>query len=128
MNVAVLVSAVLGFVLSGYALAVRRKVTADPTHSPLCDISSSVSCSKAFASRYGVTLGIPNPIAGLVYFPLVLAISLIQPACLIYLAGPALMVTFYLAVVSYLIQRNFCLVCSAVYLVNLIIFFSVKPG
>ena len=128
MNFVIPIAAILGFVLSGYALVVRRKVTTDPTHRPLCDISASVSCSKAFASRYGVTIGVPNPVAGMLYYPLVLAIFQLKPACLIYLAVPALIVTLYLAVVSYLIQRNFCLVCSAIYVVNLVIIIGVMSG
>ena len=114
-------AAAIGFLISLYAYSVMRKVKRDPSYSPLCDITSSVSCSKAFTSRYSVTLGIPNPLAGVIYYPLAAAVFFLKPGWLVCLIVPALAVTLYLAVVSYVIQRNFCLVCTVVYVVNLVL-------
>jgi uncharacterized membrane protein len=118
----------IGFFLSIYAFSVMKKVRRDQSYTPFCDISSSVSCSRAFASRYGVTLGIPNPLAGIFYYSLVAAVSGLKPGWLLFLVIPALAVTVYLAVISYVVQRNFCLVCSAVYVVNLVLAIIVFSG
>lgn len=114
-------TAAAGFLASLYAYNVRRKILKTETYIPACDISDSISCSKAFASDYSKTLGIPNPLAGLVYYLAVLLLPFFDQLLqyLVYMTLPPLVFSFYLAYVSYIRQRNFCLVCSFVYLINL---------
>lgn len=41
----------LGILLSLYAFHVEREKAQDPSYKALCDVSSSISCSKVFSSR-----------------------------------------------------------------------------
>lgn len=41
----------LGIMLSLYAFHVEREKARDPSYKAMCDVSSSVSCSKVFSSR-----------------------------------------------------------------------------
>lgn len=41
----------LGILLSLYAFHVEREHARDPSYKALCDVSSSISCSKVFGSR-----------------------------------------------------------------------------
>ena len=115
---AVNVLSFFGFLLSAYALWVRWNCRKSG-YRPLCDISDRISCTKAFASGVGVTLGIPNPIYGVLFYPLVAMLwqSGSLPAARL-LAVLAVLASTYLAYVSYK-QRNFCVVCAAIYTANI---------
>lgn len=113
--------AAAGFLASLYAFNVRLKVLKSGSYTPVCDISDRISCSKAFGSDYSKTLGIPNPLAGLLYYPAMVLLPFFEVSLqyLFYLTLPPLVFTVYLAYISYVRQKNFCLVCSFIYLVNL---------
>lgn len=115
------VLSVAGVLTSAYALIVRQKVLSSPSYSPVCDISDRISCSRAFGSEYSSTMGIPNPLAGVIYYSGLAVASVLDilTAYLFYLTLPALVFTFYLAYISYFKQRNFCLVCTFAYLINI---------
>ena len=108
-----------GFLISAYALYVRDKVLKPPSYSPICDISARISCSKALGSRYSRTLGIPNPLAGLLFYTLLFVLSFSNMHLAIYPAAAAALFSLYLAYISYIKQKNFCLVCTLTYLVNI---------
>ena len=111
--------AISGFLVSAYALYVKVKISKDNSYSPLCDIRSKISCSKALGSRYSVTLGIPNPLGGLFFYLLLFAVSFLNMKILFYPLLGAVLFSIYLAYISYFRQKNFCLVCNFIYLVNL---------
>lgn len=108
--------------LSAYALYVEKRIHASKGYRPLCDFRSNISCSKAFSSPYGSLVFMSNAAWGLLYYAVVFAVEGLRPNGVKYIAGLALLGTAYLAYLSYVRQRNFCLVCSAVYLVNVSIF------
>jgi uncharacterized membrane protein len=108
-----------GFLISLYALIVRHKVLQSASYSPLCDIRANISCSKALGSRYGKTLGIPNPLAGLFFYAFLFLLSFGYMHLTLYPAAAAVLFSLYLAYISYIKQKNFCLVCTFTYLVNI---------
>ena len=113
------ITAVCGFLISLYALYVRDKVLKAPTYSPICDIRANISCSKAFGSRYSKTMGVPNPLAGLLFYALVFVLSFSYPHLVIYPVSASVLFSLYLAYISYIKQKNFCLVCTLTYLINI---------
>lgn len=117
-----LLLSLIGLMVSLYAYAVRLRIRRDRTYKPLCDISEKVSCSKAFSSGFATTAGIPNPLFGILFYCGCALISLTEPGLMIWLAVPGFIAVLYLAVISYIIQRNFCVVCSTVYLINTLLF------
>lgn len=123
------VLSIVGFLLSLYGFSVRQRMN----HSSgkkgrtermafLCDVSSNISCSKAFGSTYGSLLGFSNTIVGLIFYSVVFILaSLGAEAAVQALAVLSGLGTMYLAYVSYVKQHNFCLVCSAIYAVNVLL-------
>ena len=110
---------VCGFLISLYALYVRHKVLKAPTYSPICDIRANISCSKALGSRYSKTMGVPNPLAGLLFYILVFIMSFSYIHLVIYPVLASVLFSLYLAYISYIKQKNFCLVCTMTYVVNI---------
>ncbi len=114
--------AVLGLLLSIYSLYVEKKLEAQKSYSPVCDISKEVSCSAAFTSKYAKTLGIENSILGIAFYTLILVLSVTSYASLIlYLAIAGILASIRLAYISYFKLKNFCLICSGIYIVSLLL-------
>ena len=110
---------VCGFLISLYALYVRHKVLKTPTYSPICDIRANISCSKALGSQYSKTMGVPNALAGLLFYTLVFVLSFLYMHLVIYPVIASVLFSLYLAYISYIKQKNFCLVCTLTYMVNI---------
>ena len=110
---------VCGFLISLYALYVRHKVLKAPGYSPICDIRANISCSKALGSQYSKTMGVPNALAGLLFYALVFVLSFSYMQLVIYPVLASVLFSLYLAYISYIKQKNFCLVCTLTYVVNI---------
>lgn len=110
---------VCGFLISLYALYVRHKVLKAPTYSPICDIHPNISCSKALGSQYSKTIGVPNPLSGILFYILVFVMSFSYMNLVIYPVLASVLFSLYLAYISYIKQKNFCLVCTLTYVVNI---------
>jgi len=108
-----------GFLISLYALVVRHKLIKNTSYAPLCDIRENISCSRALGSRYSKTFGIPNPLAGLLFYAFLFLLSFSYMHLTLYPAAAAVLFSLYLAYISYIKQKNFCLVCTFTYLVNI---------
>ena len=114
--------AISGLLLSGYALYVKGRAESDKDYYPLCDLNEHISCTKAFLSREGSLTGFPNPLIGIIFYAVIFILDAMQYSnTLWYLSLIALMASVYLADISYFRQKNFCLVCTAIYLINFIL-------
>lgn len=80
----IVISCVIGVLLSIYALNIEIKVEADPSYEAMCDISEHISCTKAFTSEYSRGFGIigsilgeesilnqPNPLYGIIFYAII---------------------------------------------------------
>lgn len=105
--------------ISLYALYVRHKVLKAPDYSPICDIHARISCSKALGSQYSKTMGVPNALAGILFYALLLVLSFSYLHLVIYPVLASVLFSLYLAYISYIKQKNFCLVCTLTYVVNI---------
>tara|TARA_Y100000034_G_scaffold136399_1_gene212620 strand:- start:2838 stop:3230 length:393 start_codon:yes stop_codon:yes gene_type:complete len=115
--------AITGLILSLYSLYVEKKLEVHKSYSPVCDISKGISCSTAFKSSYSKTFGVKNSILGSGFYALILLLSVTSFAPLIlYLAAFGILTTIYLAYISYFKLKNFCLVCTFIYLTNVLLF------
>lgn len=117
--------ALIGFLLSLYALNVYLRARSKK-YKPLCDVRENVSCKQAFIHKYGKRFRVHNSIIGIIYYLLIIVlIGFEQRTALIALATLALLDTMRLAYLSYWKMRNFCVICTAVYVVNVLIFLTV---
>lgn len=122
MTQAIFIISIIGLLLSIYALYVERKNKREKLYKPICDISDKISCTKAFSSPYGKFIGLPNSLMGIIFYLIVIALAFYnQTQHLLYLSIVAMLGSLYLAYTSYIKMKNFCLVCSAIYLVNLLL-------
>ena len=126
MILAVKVLAVVGFVVSMYALSVELKARKNKSYRAVCDINESMSCTKAFTSSYGKLLFLPNSAYGLIFYCIMFVLAVLnQPHWMLYLAMLSFAGSLYLAYLSYVKMKNFCLVCTTIYLINaLLLLFS----
>ncbi|MCH7568535.1 MAG: hypothetical protein IIA87_03865 [Nanoarchaeota archaeon] len=113
--------AILGFLLSFYALYIEKKYEKSKKYKSLCDISEKVSCTKAFSSKYGKLFGLSNSVYGMIFYLVILLLSFYNITYIFYLSMLAVIGSVYLAYVLYFKLNNFCLVCSGIYLVNIIL-------
>ena len=116
--------ALIGFLLSCYALYVKWRSSKSKKYHPLCDIAKNISCTKAFASTFGSLAFLPNAFYGSLFYALVFFLALANKEHIIfYLAIIACMSSIFLAYLSYFKQKNFCLVCTSIYILNFLLLF-----
>lgn len=115
--------AAVGFALSLYGYFVERKIMENPAYKPACDLSDRISCSKPILSAYGKLLFVSNTLVGMAFYGLVFVLALLGLAYPIFLlACIALGATLVLAYILYFKVGSFCLICHAIYLVNIVLF------
>ena len=112
----------IGFLLSLYAVRVEQRLR-EKNFTALCDINEQISCSKAFSSSYGHLLfGISNSILGSFFYAGMYALLLLQQHLLFFLGAVFSVIgSVYLAYRSYITLKTYCLVCTSIYLVNILL-------
>ncbi len=118
----IILLALAGIVISIYAYTVEMNISKNPEYKPACDLSDKISCSRVMASGYGKMLGISNALIGVAFYSLVFILACFSAATLIfYLSIAAVLVSIGLAYISYFRIKSFCLVCTSVYVVNILL-------
>lgn len=118
--------AALGLAASGASTYVHHRLLTDPSYLSACDISSTVSCSQAYLSRYGSFWGVPVAIGGVLYFALAFLMTAIggRPSSkasenvagyLFGLSTIALAFVLYLAWASFFQLKAVCVLCVTTY-------------
>ena len=127
MNNTIFALSSLGLVLSLYSLLIKSKIK-DKNYRPFCDISKRISCSKAFSSKTGNLFKIHNSILGTIFYLVLIIFAFLEISQIIfYLSVISILFSIYLAFISYVKMKNFCIVCSAIYIINTLIFiFSIQ--
>lgn len=119
----IILFALFGFILSVYAYAVETKLKKDISYKPACDISDRISCSKALTSQYANLFFISNSFAGLLFYGLVAILAFFDAILwlkIVTLLG--FVATFLLAYLLYFKVKSFCVLCSSLYTINIILF------
>ena len=122
------ITAIVGFFLSAYALYVEERSKHEKEYRAFCDFSEAASCVYAFRSKYGHILGISNAIMGLLFYALFFTSSFyVASSDLFFLACVTALLTVLLAYFSFVKMRNFCIICTGIYIVNaFLLYFSIK--
>ncbi|XP_016382228.1 vitamin K epoxide reductase complex subunit 1-like protein 1 [Sinocyclocheilus rhinocerous] len=128
-----------GILLSLYAFHVEREKTRDANYRAMCDLSSSISCSKVFTSRWGRGFGLlgtifgndsavnqPNSVYGILFYILQLLLGLTASAMaaliLMTTSIASVMGSLYLGYILYFVLKDFCVICITTYALNFILF------
>ena len=118
----ILCVAALGFVISLYAFWLEQKVKHEPDYKAACDISQRMSCTAPIKSPYARIFYFSNAGIGMAYYALVALLawlSLPQPLLIVTMAGVAGSIA--LAYVLYGKIKTVCLVCTSLYLINIVL-------
>jgi uncharacterized membrane protein len=113
----------LGLFLTFYAIYVKNRSDEDKKYRPWCEINKRMSCLKAFKSDYFDRFFLPNTVWGLIYYGIIIIISYRFAHYIFYVSIPACIYTLYLMYISYFKEKNFCIICSATYLINFLLLF-----
>lgn len=113
----------IGFLIAAYAFHIDKKIEADATYKPACDISEYVSCSKTVQSPYAKSFGINNSILGMGYYlllALLVWLGYMQAAFYLSLVGVIASVVF--AYILFVKVRALCPLCVSLYVINFLLF------
>lgn len=117
------------------ALYVHYRLIADPTYSSFCDVSETVSCEAVYRSAYGTLFGVPVAAGGAIWSAFVLMLAGYgmrvprseaagQVAGYVFLSAVVgLAAVFYYAYASFFVLEKTCLLCVAIYVAVVGIFF-----
>ena len=123
MEYPILITAGIGFLISLYTSYIDLKLMKQKDYKAACDISDTISCTKAFKSGYGSVFGIPNGAIGIIFYAIVLLLAFFGFANFVfYLSVLSLMASAYLAYVLHFKVRAICLVCYSIYIINIVLF------
>ncbi len=115
--------AVIGFFISAYAYYVEKKIRQEPGFKPFCDINNKISCTKPIKSIYSNLFFFSNAFVGMFYYMVITFLAFLDARTfLIIIASISMIITCYLAYILYFKIKSFCLLCTSVYLINLILF------
>lgn len=121
-----LVCALVGFGASVAAAYVHYQLLYDPTYRSFCDVSSRISCTEVYMSRYSTYRGVPVAIFGALWFVVAALLSVTGlrardavresvPGYLFVLSTLALAVILYLGYASFVILSTVCVLCLTTY-------------
>jgi uncharacterized membrane protein/predicted DsbA family dithiol-disulfide isomerase len=127
----------VGFVVSGVLTYLHLRTVADPRgYESFCNIRPDVNCDAVALSKFAVVLGVPNSVYGALFYVLVAAVaasgfSVVRNRVvrltghMFVLTTGALLYSFYLGGISYFRLKTLCILCTALYAVNLALFLVV---
>jgi len=133
--------ALLGLSLSAYSLRHHLAFKASGATNAVCNVNDVISCDAAAASPYSEIAGIPLGVYGIAFFSSLLVFNVMRAAAsrggslghmaaqthaVMVLIGVA--VSIVLAIVSATSVQALCLVCAGIYLVNIMMAFSLHMG
>ena len=123
MMIEFIVPAAIGFCISLYTYVVEKKIKENPTYKPVCDISDRISCSKPMNSRYANIFFFSNALVGMLYYVLIIILAMLNATQLIFIASLcSCILSCILGYLLYFKIKSFCLLCTSLYIINLIIF------
>jgi uncharacterized membrane protein/protein-disulfide isomerase len=106
------------------AASVHYRLLLNPSYTSFCDISSTVSCSQVYLSRFSTAYGVPLAVFGSIWFAgvvVLLAATVFGtpsiresvPGYVFAMSTGALAVVLYLIYVSVAVLKVYCLLCLA---------------
>ena len=119
----VFIVSLIGVALCLYGISIEQEIRKNPLHKAACDISELISCTKTFTSPYAKLLGISNSWVGLIFYCGMLFLALFEMRTLLLIGSVfSLFGSVYLAYLQYFKIKTVCLLCTALYIVNVVLF------
>lgn len=114
--------AFLGILLSWYTWHVEQYVGKKKNYTATCDITETISCTKAFRSKFGKTFGISNSVFGMFGYTALLILALLGEIQFVFIFSVfACCMSVYLAYAQYFKVKTFCIICTSIYIINILL-------
>jgi len=124
MITSIVILSAIGLLLSLYAFFVERQLRNNKTYKAACDISDNISCTKPLLSPYANIVGISNAVLGLLFYAILLLCAWYDYTQLVrYGALAAALASVIFAYILYFKIHSLCLICSSIYVVNMMLVF-----
>jgi uncharacterized membrane protein/predicted DsbA family dithiol-disulfide isomerase len=136
----IIVLAAVALLASVASLYVHFQLLRNPDYSSFCDISETVSCEGVYQSAYGTAFGVPVAAGGAIWSALVLLLAATgmgsrdreraesTTGYVFVLSVIGLAAVFYFGYASFFVLQRMCLLCIAVYVANIGIFFAASSA
>ncbi|RXN28688.1 vitamin K epoxide reductase complex subunit 1 1 [Labeo rohita] len=113
-----------GILISLYAFHVEREKTRDANYRAMCDLSSSISCSKVFTSREPTFIRLYHAAEPTSDNQTARGLTASAMAALILMTTSiaSVMGSLYLGYILYFVLKDFCVICVTTYALNFILF------
>jgi uncharacterized membrane protein/protein-disulfide isomerase len=121
----VLLFALVGLASAGISLYVHYQLLRQPGYTSFCDVDTTVSCSSLYLSRFGSVRGVPVALLGVLWFALVLVVTVGArrassfgedlAAYLFALSTIGLAVILYLGYAAFFVVKAVCIMCLITY-------------
>ncbi|XP_013145266.1 PREDICTED: vitamin K epoxide reductase complex subunit 1-like protein 1 [Papilio polytes] len=140
-NRGIIATALVGILVSTYALYVEMAAEARPGYQALCDLSEHASCTRVLTSEFSKGFGfvaedstfeVPNCIYGIVFYCIIIYLSTFDNAAVVrlqqFLCLASVVSCVYLGYLLLFVLFDFCIVCVSTYIVNgmLLVFVNKK--
>ena len=117
----VMTLALLGVLVSLYALRVMHQKKKKKQYKALCDVNKTVACSDVLTSGVGHIFGAPNALLGLFfYFTIFVLAYLGHHFMILYLSFVAVIISIGLFFLMAFKLKKYCILCSIAYIINLV--------
>ena len=124
---------IIGLAAASMSTYVHYRLLTDPGYTSFCDVNTSVNCTQAYLSRYGTLWGVPVALLGVLFFAVVLLLTVAAgrargaardaiPGYIFLMSTGGLAITLYLAWASFFQLHTVCLFCATTYVAVIAIF------
>lgn len=112
----------LGFLISLYTYNTELNLKKNKRYKPICDVNNKLSCSKTLTSKFGHLAGFSNSLGGIFFYILILILANYNlNNYVFYLSIPGFIGTIYLAYLSLIRLKTYCLICNFIYVINILL-------
>ena len=127
-----LVAAASGLLLAAVSTYVHHQITSSAgTYTSFCNVSTTVNCDTVVTSRWGMLLGVPVSIWGILFYGVLLVVARRasgEPSAArdraradaFALAVAGTLFSAYLAAISLVVLKAICLLCAGLYVVSVL--------
>ncbi|MFH0776643.1 MAG: vitamin K epoxide reductase family protein [Patescibacteria group bacterium] len=112
----------LGLLLSLYTLYLHWQSKRAENYKAACDLSDRMSCMKSIRSAEGKMFGLPNGVYGIGFYAAIGVATLSEFQNYLWpLAIIGMLFSVYFGYQLYFKVKTFCVVCTSIYLINLLL-------
>jgi vitamin-K-epoxide reductase (warfarin-sensitive) len=117
-----IILAVLGFGISFYTYLLEQKLKEQSDYKAACDLADWASCTKPIKSSYANIFYFSNAVVGMLFYILVIIFSALGAMKLLFFASlAACLASAVLAYLLYFKIKSLCILCTSLYLINVIL-------